>query len=155
MTLSSLFHDDDTGGLSIFTTWMGTVWSQRRRWRMSLPRWESQGNIISCMISSWYRYLCSWYDSILMYKVYELMGVDTEKEMDIVTRKVDRVFKVMIMMMIMMMMMMMDIITRKVVMVIFTKHFWLYFVSVVFYYSFPIWWSWMQTNEYQDIGPSY
>ena len=72
-----------------------------------------------------------------MYKVYELMGVDTEKEMDIVTRKVDRVFKVMIMMIGMMMIRMMDIVTRKVVMVIFTKHFWLYFVSV-FYYSFPI-----------------
>ena len=27
-------------------------------------------------------------------KVYELMGVDTEKEMDVVTRKVDRVFQV-------------------------------------------------------------
>ena len=40
----------------------------------------------------------SWYDSTLVYKVYELMGVDTEKEMDIVTRKVDRVFKVVMVM---------------------------------------------------------
>ena len=31
-------------------------------------------------------------------QVYELMGVDTEKEMDIVTRKVDRVFQVVRMM---------------------------------------------------------
>ena len=31
-------------------------------------------------------------------QVYELMGVDTEKEMDIVTRKVDRVFQVVMMM---------------------------------------------------------
>ena len=71
------------------------------------------------------------------------MGVDTEKEMDIVTRKVDRVFKVMIMMIgmmtiMLMMIILMDIVTRKMVMVIFTKHFWLYFVCVVFYYSFPI-----------------
>ena len=35
-----------------------------------------------------------WYGSTLTCKVYELMGVDTEKEMDIVTRKVDRVFQV-------------------------------------------------------------
>ena len=44
--------------------------------------------------SDTYKY--KWYGSTLIYKVYELMGVDTEKEMDIVTRKVDRVFKVMI-----------------------------------------------------------
>ena len=31
-------------------------------------------------------------------QVYELMGVDTEKEMDIVTRKVDRVFQVVMVM---------------------------------------------------------
>ena len=30
----------------------------------------------------------------LLPQVYELMGVDTEKEMDMVTKKVDRVFKV-------------------------------------------------------------
>ena len=35
-------------------------------------------------------------------QVYELMGVDTEKEMDIVTRKVDRVFQVVRMGMMMM-----------------------------------------------------
>ena len=35
------------------------------------------------------------------------MGVDTEKEMDIVTRKVDRVFKVMMVMAVMVMMVIM------------------------------------------------
>ena len=71
------------------------------------------------------------------------MGVDTEKEMDIVTRKVDRVFQV-----VRMMFLNGDKSWLLSSRLLLTRKVWLRL--------FPIWWSWVQTYmwRYQDIGPS-